>query len=124
MHCGHQPHDETLPCVVCGHFKLGKLSIVTDAGQFPIAIATSVGRQTLKFWIQNEDFQFSANEQYRIAPDSTFGWTIFAFAGTPNPTFVNGAAIDAGIARELRDGDQVTIGAKRARITIRIDRAS
>ena len=122
--CGLQPHGPELPCPDCGHFSMGRLSMVTERGRFPINIATTVGRPVLRHWVGDEQANFASDAQYRVSPNPARGWTIEALPGTPNPTKLNGVTVAPGASADLKDGDRITIGSSRAPLTIHIDRTS
>ena len=122
--CGLQPYGPELPCPDCGHFLMGRLSVVTGLGKFPINISTTVGRPVLRRWVGDEEANFASEAQYRVAPDPARGWMIETIPGATNPTKLNGIIISPGTSADLKHGDRVTIGSSRAPLTIYIDRTS
>jgi hypothetical protein len=122
--CGLQPHGPELPCPDCGHFRMGRLSVVTGLGKFPINISTTVGRPVLRRWVGDEEAKFASEAQYRVSPDPVRGWTIEALPDTPNSTKLDGITVAPGTSADLKDGNRITIGSSRALLTIQIDRTS
>lgn len=119
--CGFVHEDDTTRvCEACGFVRAaGRLALVAEetGKRLPVGVDTAIGRELLETFA-GADHVYAADPQFLLARDPVRGgWSIAPAAGTKNPTFLNGAALD-GAPAPLEPGALITIGPARLRLRV------
>jgi hypothetical protein len=109
-------------CDSCGDVRYGRLVLrcVGSEGALVANLDTEVGAGLLRT-LSADDARFASSPQFTLMRDAELGsWAIRANESAVNPTFLNGAAVAGGPAA-IRDGDVISIGPERMKLTVHIE---
>jgi hypothetical protein len=116
---GASVDDGLTACFLCGYKRVptGVILRSEETGvDLPVRIPTTLGYAILRR-LSVPDLDKVSREQFRLEPRPDLGgWVVIPLAFAVNPTYLNGAPLDAG-HHVLRDGDQLSIKETLCRLT-------
>lgn len=120
--CGHENEDSAATCQGCGGVRPARLALSSEATgkRLVMRISTDVGKHLLR-GVVADDAKYGSDPQFRVTCDRANGvWMIQHHAEAKNPTFLDGAPLSAEPAA-LKEGAVVSIGADKAKLTVKME---
>lgn len=120
--CGHENDGSGNTCQGCGTVRPGNVVLVSEATgkKASMRINTDVGKYLFRSLV-GDDAKYASDPQFHLMCDRATGvWTIQHDGKARNPTFLDGTQLP-GEPTALSDGGVVTIGADKARLTVKME---
>lgn len=118
--CGVPADADSRVCGACGHVRFGTLVLRSDETrkELRFSVPAEVGQRLLRT-VLAEESRYASEPQFSLRKDRAVGgWVLEQARGARNPTFVDGAPVDA--PREIDSGAVISIGPERLRLTVEV----
>jgi hypothetical protein len=98
----------------------GVLRLLGEHGHLDFRVGGVVGRPLLQKAV-GDDSRFADHHQFTVIRDPDLGWLVEATA-SKNPTRLQGKELSAGVPQSLAEGDVITVGASKGRLSVKFIR--
>jgi len=92
------------------------LRLLGEHGHLEFRVSGEVGRPLLQK-VVGDDSRFADHHQFTMIRDHNLGWLVEA-AVSKNPTRLQGKELSPGVPQSLAEGDVITVGASKARLSV------
>jgi hypothetical protein len=114
--CGSNDWDPQGRCNTCGFTKPSLLRLLGEHGYLDFRVGGAVGKPLLQKAV-GDDSRFADHHQFSVIRDPDLGWLVEA-AASKNPTRLQGKELSPGVPQSLAEGDVITVGASKARLSV------
>ena len=114
--CGGSGWESRSRCLDCGFMEPVVLRLLGEHGHLEFRVSGEVGRPLLQK-VVGDDSRFADHHQFTVIRDPNLGWLVEA-AVSKNPTRLQGKELSPGVSQSLAEGDVITVGASKARLSV------